>query len=77
MARTKGAVGKPQTVGVKLSDLNKFFKEDAIIMVDKSYLAILNPNLVDTQTIESKQLTHEEMNAETENEQKIEFSFVE
>lgn len=77
MARTKGSIGKPHIVGVKLSDLNKLFKEDAIIMVDRSYLAILNPNLVDTQTIESKQLTHEEMNAETENEQKIEFSFVE
>jgi hypothetical protein len=73
MARTKGAIGKPQTVGVKLSDLNKILKGDAVIMVDRNYLILLNQNSVNPQAIQSEQLTDEEMEVE----QKVEFSFVE
>jgi hypothetical protein len=39
--RTKGAKNHPKTVYVKLGDLNKIFKDDAVIEVSVEYARLL------------------------------------
>jgi hypothetical protein len=40
--------GSTSCVGIPLSELNKVFKEDAIILVSRTYLQFLNQNAVKT-----------------------------